>query len=90
MVQAQPESHAKLSLPNPMDDQVLANFKARVRARHETFNGRLKFHRSLSDTHHHSDDKHAHVFEAICVTAQHQIDNGSPLFSVQTISLVGS
>jgi hypothetical protein len=35
---AEPEDYAKLSLPNPMDTQELANFKARVRARHETFN----------------------------------------------------
>jgi hypothetical protein len=46
--QAHAEDHVKLSLPNPMDDLELANFKARVRARHETFNGRLKFFKSLS------------------------------------------
>ena len=77
---AHPEDHSKLSLPNPMDDLELANFKARVRARHETFNGRLKFYKSLSDTYHHRWAYHVHVFEAICVTVQYQIDNGSPLF----------
>jgi hypothetical protein len=36
-----PLTHAKLSLPNAMDSKDLANFKARARCRHETFNGRL-------------------------------------------------
>ena len=76
-----PDDHIKLALPNPMDDKELANFKARVRARHEGFNGRLKFYKSLSDTYHHSPDNHVHVFEAICVTQQYQMDNGSEIFA---------
>jgi hypothetical protein len=71
---ATPDDHAKLALPNPMDDQVLANFKARARCRHETFNGRLKFFRALSDTYHHSSDTHVHVFEAVCFIVEYQID----------------
>jgi hypothetical protein len=47
---AEPDDHALLALPNPCDDPLLANFKARVRSRHESFNGRLKFFRSLADT----------------------------------------
>jgi hypothetical protein len=43
---ADPDDHLKLSMPNPCDNEELANFKARVRARHETFNGRIKFFRS--------------------------------------------
>jgi hypothetical protein len=77
---ATPEDHAKLALPNPMDDQVLANFKSRARCRHETFNGRLKFFHALSDTYHHSSENHVHVFEAICVIVQYQMDNGGELF----------
>jgi hypothetical protein len=79
--QAVPEDHVKLSLPNPMDDLYLANFKARVRSRHESFNGRLKFYKSLSDTYHHTPDNHVHVFEAICVTVQYQMDNGGEIFA---------
>ena len=48
----------------------------------ETFNGRLKFFRALSDTFHHNPDKHVHVFEAVCVTVQYQMDNGGKLFDV--------
>jgi hypothetical protein len=65
---AHPEDHLKLSLPNPLDDKETNNFKARVRARHETFNGQLKFYNSLLDTFHHRWASHVHVFEAICVT----------------------
>jgi hypothetical protein len=79
--QATPENHIKLSLPNPMDDLEVANFKARVRSRHESFNGRLKFYKSLSDTYHHSPANHVHVFEAICVTVQYQMDNGAEIFA---------
>ena len=77
---AKPDEHTKLSLPNPCDDKVLANFKARVRSRHESFNGRLKFFRSLADTYHHDLKKHGHVFEAVAVTVQYQMDMGSKLF----------
>jgi hypothetical protein len=79
--QAEPEHHIKLALPNPSDNKELANFKARVRARHESFNGRLKFYRSLSDTYHHPAANHVHVFEAVCVTVQYQMDNGAELFA---------
>ena len=79
--QATPENHIKLSLPNPMDDLEVANFKARVRSHHESFNGRLKFYKSLSDTYHHTPDNHVDVFEAICVTVQYQMDNGAEIFA---------
>jgi hypothetical protein len=78
---AEPEDHIKLALPNHSDKKGLANFKARVRARHESFNGRLKFYKSLPDTYHHRADNHVHVFEAVCVTVQYQMDNGAKLFA---------
>jgi hypothetical protein len=77
---AKPDAHEKLALPNPCDAPLLANFKARVRSRHESFNGRLKFFRSLADTYHHDLKKHGHVFEAVAVTVQYQMDMGSQLF----------
>jgi hypothetical protein len=80
--QDRPTAHAKLALPNDVDGKTMANFKARARCRHETFNGRLKFFRALSDTFHHNPDKHVHVFEAVCVTVQYQMDNGGKLFDV--------
>jgi hypothetical protein len=77
---AEPNHHEKLALPNPCDNPLLANFKARVRSRHESFNGRIKCFRSLADTYHHDHKKHGHVFEAIAVTVQYQMDMGSKLF----------
>jgi hypothetical protein len=37
--------------------------------------------RSLADTYHHSTANHVHVFEAICVTVQYQMDNGAEIFA---------
>ena len=72
----------ELSLPNTFDAKTLNNFKSRARLRHETFNGRLKSFAILSETFRHGFDKHKFVFEAIAVTVQYQIENGSPLFDV--------
>jgi len=74
------EVSKKFALPNLCDSKVLANFKTRVRNRHESFNGRLKDFNALSDTYRHSQKRHSHVFEAVCVLVQYEMDNGSPLF----------
>jgi hypothetical protein len=71
-----------LSIPNAMDSVELNNFKSRSRLRHETFNGRIKFFNCLSDTFRHSTDIHKFAFEAVCVTVQYQMDNGSPIYAV--------
>ena len=71
-----------LSQPRATDTPQLHNFKSRARLRHETFNGRLKFFKCLSDTFKHGIDKHKFAFEAVCVIVQYQMDNGSPIFAV--------
>ena len=38
---ATPADHKKMALPSSIDKGELRNFKARVRSRHETFNGRI-------------------------------------------------
>lgn len=75
-------SHPKLSCTNPRDRKDVRMFKRRVRMRHETFNGRLKYYRSLADTFHHHRDKHGHVFDMVCVTVQYQLECGAELFVV--------
>jgi hypothetical protein len=70
------------SYPNNMDSKELHNFKSRARLRQETFNGRLKCFAALSAPFRHSFDKHKFVFEAIVVTVQYQMDNGSPIYAV--------
>jgi hypothetical protein len=71
-----------LSVPNSMGSKELEKFKSRARLRHETFNGRLKCFGSLSaQMFRHGIDKHKFVFEAVVVTVQYQMDNGSPIFA---------
>jgi len=77
-----PNESAKVAIPNACDSKELANFKARARCRHETFNGRLKFFSSLNQTYRHEQSKHTFVFEAVVVIVQFQMDFGSPLFEV--------
>jgi hypothetical protein len=67
--------------PDNMDSKELNNFKSRARLRHETFNGRLKFFNSLTHTFKHGFDNHRFVIEAVVVTVQYQMDNGSPIFA---------
>jgi DDE superfamily endonuclease len=71
-----------ISTPNSHESADLRKFKSRARARHESFNGRIKFFRCLSERFHHSIEKHGIAFEAICVIVQYQMENGSPLFDV--------
>jgi DDE superfamily endonuclease len=71
------------ALPSSADPEELRRFKSRARARHESFNGRLKYFSFLRDGYRGIDiDKHGSAFKAICVIVQYQMDNGSPIFSV--------
>merc|ERR1711915_71933 len=53
-----PQENEKLALPNLCDGKELGNFKARLRCRHETFNGRIKFFKALQDTFRHGEKNH--------------------------------
>lgn len=70
----------KLCLPNPLDDKKTAKFKACIRCRHETFNGRLSFFNALNATFCHSHGNHQCVFQSVAVIVQYQMDLGAPLF----------
>jgi hypothetical protein len=80
-ISSQPDERI-LSTPNKFDSKELAKFKSRARLRQETFNGRLKNFRALKETYRHAQEKHRYVMEAVCVTVQYQMDNGSPIFDV--------
>ena len=71
---------------NPFDSDAVKRFKKRVKARHETFNGRLKDFGILEQRFRGQGasrvEKHKAVFEACCVLVQYQMDNGHPLFDV--------
>jgi hypothetical protein len=71
-----------ISTPNSHDSPELHLFKSHARARHETFNGRIKNFKCLSEQFRHGIKKHHICFEAVCVIVQYQLENGSPLFDV--------
>lgn len=71
-----------ISTQNNFDSDELADFKKRARARHETFNGRLKNFAILSDVFRHNHKKHQIVFDSVCAIAQYEINNNHPLFDV--------
>jgi hypothetical protein len=57
--------------------------QGRVRARHETLNGRLKKWGILSQVFRHHIMMHGNVFRACAVVTQLTIKNGEPLFEVE-------
>lgn len=71
-----------LAWPNSMDGWDIRNYKSRIRCRQETLFGRLKFFSILTITFRHSREQHKMAFEAVCVTVQYQMDNGSPIYQV--------
>jgi len=67
---------------NELDSDEVKAFKRRARARHETFNGRIKVFNVLDTRFRHGIEKHKAVFEAVCVIVQYDMETGRPLFSV--------
>jgi len=72
----------KLSIQNPHDTSLVKNYKNRARARHESFNGRIKSFKILDERFRHGFAKHKAVFEAVCVIVQFDLENGHPLFGI--------
>lgn len=77
-----------LSTRNPLDSKLLKDFKRRTKARHESFNSRLKRFAILSGTFRGRNKKnetkleqHKRVFVACCVLAQYEMEF-HPLFEV--------
>ncbi len=56
--------------------------QTRARARHETFNARIKNFACLDSRFRHGISKHKICFEAVCVIVQYQLENGAPLFDL--------
>ena len=56
--------------------------QTRARARHETFNARIKNFACLDARFRHGISKHKICFEAVCVIVQYQLENGAPLFDL--------
>jgi hypothetical protein len=71
------ETHA---CPDKIDPPDSDNFKSRALLRQETFNRRLRCFKALSCTFTNGWDKHKLAFEAVVMTVQCQMENGSPMF----------
>ena len=74
------EQSAVLSIPNSCDPAGVRKMKSRARARHESFNAKIKNFGVLAACFRHDLNDHKMVFEAVCVICQYQMENGSPLF----------
>ena len=72
---------AVVSTPNSHDPVEIRKFKSHARARHESFNCRIKNFKCLDERFRHGVENHKTVFEAVCVICQYQLENGSPLFN---------
>jgi len=75
-------SGPQIAKRNEFDSDEVKAFKKRARARHESFNGRIKVLKILDTRFRHGAEKHKAVFEAACVIVQYDMDTGRPLFSV--------
>ena len=70
------------SIRNELDSEEVKVFKRRARARHETFNKRIKNFGVMSERFRFGIHKHKMVFESIVVILQYEMENGHPLFEV--------
>lgn len=77
-----PEEIQCLAVPDLIDSKELHKFKSRARQRQESLNGRLKNYGILKHTYRHDYYSHKFVLEAVLVTVQYAMENGSPLFDV--------
>lgn len=72
----------KISVPNKHDSLITSAYKTRARARHETFNQRIKSFKMMQEDFRHGVKKHKIAFEAVCVLVQYDIENHHPLFQI--------
>lgn len=76
----------KVATRNQFDTKPVKRFKERAKARHESFNSRLKtfgiLNQPFRSTGESRLEKHKAAFEACCVLAQYEMNNGRPLFKI--------
>jgi DDE superfamily endonuclease len=65
-----------------LDKHAVRVLKRRAKARHESFNGKLKNFATVRERWRHAITKHEIAFEDVCVICQYQLENGSPLYDV--------
>lgn len=72
-----------ISISHNEDSAEVRKYKGMVKARHETFNSRIKSFDILASIFRHDIALHQACFEAVCVLVQYDMENGHPLFDVQ-------
>jgi len=72
----------KVSVTKDGDSKDVKKFFARAKSRQETFNSRLKAFQILETSFRHGFNKHASVFESVCIIIQYDMENGHPLFEI--------
>lgn len=72
----------QITTPNIHDSLIVKDYKNRARARHETFNKRVKDFQITRQEFRSAVEKHQVAFEAVCIIVQYDIENGHPLFEV--------
>jgi hypothetical protein len=72
----------KVMTPNAHDFKAVRDFKGRARARHESFNKRMKNYKVMDNRFIHGEDLHKVCFDAVLVLSQYQMDMGEPLFDI--------
>ena len=73
---------AKVMGPNSYDTPAARKFKGRARARHESFNKRIKFFACMELCFRHGIEEHQICLEAVVVICQYEMEMGTPLFDV--------
>jgi SRSO17 transposase len=71
-----------ISTRNRFDTPAVKKLKCRTKARHESFNSRIKDFKVLDERFRHGLQKHKACFEACCVIVQYDLDNGRAMFTV--------
>ena len=71
---------SKVSLVNPSEPRELKKFKARVKCRQETYNGRLKKYAILNTIFTYGAKKHRLALLAVATTIQYHMEDGDELF----------
>ena len=72
----------KVATRDKMDEKDVYEYKNRVLAHHEIFNGGVKPWRIMSGKWIHALDKHVIVLEAICVIEQYRMEHGHPMLDI--------
>lgn len=69
------QNEDQVNVRNELDNNEVKAFKERARARHESYNEKIKCFKVLSETYRHALDTHRIVFESVCVIVQYKMDN---------------